>query len=61
VSIDLGRALNRAEELRLVADYRGEALDLGHVAWAVAESAAFVAAVQMRFFPESPVPVPGKA
>lgn len=42
VSIDLGRALNRVEELRLVADYRGDSVEREHAEWAVAQADEFV-------------------
>lgn len=49
VSLELGRALNRAEEIRLVADYKGEAVDHKHAAWAVSQAIAFVHAMRQAF------------
>lgn len=46
VSIDLGKALNRVEELRRIADYRGDAVELTDATWAVAQATAFVEAMQ---------------
>jgi len=46
VSLELGRALNRAEEIPLVADYKGETVDQKHAAWAVAQASVFVQAMQ---------------
>lgn len=50
---ELGRALNRADEIRLVADYQGEAVDQIHAEWAVAQASAFVQAMRDRFPPGS--------
>lgn len=49
VSLELGRALNRAEEIRLVADYKGETVDRQHATWAVAQATAFVQAMRQVF------------
>ena len=49
VSLELGRALNRAEEIRLVADYKGETVDHKHAAWAVSQAIAFVHAMRQAF------------
>jgi uncharacterized protein (UPF0332 family) len=49
VSLELGRALNRAEEIRLVADYKGETVDRKHAAWAVSQEIAFVQAMRQAF------------
>lgn len=46
VSIELGRALNRAEEIRRVADYRGDSVGNDDAAWAVDQAFAFVRAMQ---------------
>ncbi len=43
---DLGRALNRVERPRLLADYTGEAMDPDKVAWVVEQAAAFVDAMR---------------
>jgi uncharacterized protein (UPF0332 family) len=51
VSVELGRALNRAEELRLVADYKGEPVEVEYAAWAVRVSQEFVQAIQSAFLP----------
>lgn len=53
VSLELGRALNRAEEIRLVADYKGETVDHKHAAWAVSQAIAFVHAM-LQTFPTDP-------
>lgn len=50
ISVDLGRALNRAEEIRLVADYKGESVDHEIATWTVEQAGVFVAAVELEFF-----------
>lgn len=47
----LGHALNRAHEIRLIADYTGDLVDRELAAWVVQQSALFVAA--MRDFVEN--------
>ncbi|MBN2885553.1 MAG: HEPN domain-containing protein [Chromatiaceae bacterium] len=49
IPIALGRALNRAEEIRLIADYKGESVDHEHAAWAVTQADEFVAAMRQAF------------
>lgn len=50
VSKTLGRQLKRAEEVRLVADYNGESVDLSAAQALVEESLHFVQAMQALFF-----------
>jgi uncharacterized protein (UPF0332 family) len=47
--IDLGRSLNRTEDLRLVADYKGDSIDAEEAQWAVQQAQAFVDEVEKRF------------
>ncbi len=47
--IDLGRSLNRAEDLRLVADYKGDSIATEEAQWAVQQAQAFVDEVEKRF------------
>lgn len=47
--IELGRTINRAEELRLVADYIGEPIDAEQIRWAVEQAGNFVAAIDAAF------------
>jgi uncharacterized protein (UPF0332 family) len=47
--VELGRALNRAEDLRLVADYKGDLVNTEDAAWAVQNAQAFVAQVDKQF------------
>ena len=51
VSVDLGRALNKLEELRLIAHYKGDPIDLEQAAWAVEMSRIFVLSMQVQFIP----------
>ena len=46
VAIDHGRALNKVEDLRLIADYRGDPVTLENAAWALEQAQAFLAAVR---------------
>ena len=45
VSSDLGKSLNKAEELRLLADYTGDEVDAATAAWVVDQADIFIAAV----------------
>lgn len=49
VALHLGKALNRVEEIRLAADYRGDRVDPQHAQWAVEQASAFVAAMNRGF------------
>lgn len=51
--IDLGRALNRAEDLRRVADYKGDAIEIEEAQWAVQQAQEFVNEVEKRFMPDA--------
>ncbi|TAK90087.1 MAG: HEPN domain-containing protein [Burkholderiaceae bacterium] len=42
---ELGRALNEVEQVRLLADYTGDAIKPEQAAWAVEQAVVFVAAV----------------
>ncbi|HVZ46350.1 MAG TPA: HEPN domain-containing protein [Ramlibacter sp.] len=53
VSHDLGRTLNKAEDLRLASDYRGDAVKPELAEWAVQSATEFVAAIDAAFFPSS--------
>jgi uncharacterized protein (UPF0332 family) len=52
VPIELGRAFNKAEELRIVADYRGDSVDTERVTWVVQQAGEFVRFVRSAFFSE---------
>ncbi|MEI8323780.1 MAG: HEPN domain-containing protein [Betaproteobacteria bacterium] len=47
--IELGRALNRVEDLRLVADYKGDSISAEEAQWAVQQAQAFLEQVNQRF------------
>ena len=47
IAIEHGRALNKVEDLRLIADYKGDPLSLTNAAWALDQSEKFFAAVQV--------------
>lgn len=54
VPVELGRTLNKAEELRLMADYKGDAVETEDAAWAVSQAQTFVQAMQTTFMPKAP-------
>lgn len=49
VAIELGKALNKVEDLRLIADYKDDAVAPEDAKWAVEEAHVFVAAMQSLF------------
>jgi uncharacterized protein (UPF0332 family) len=49
VSVELGKSLNRVQELRLVADYKGDPIDREDAAQAVEQSQVFGQAMQAAF------------
>ena len=51
--IELGRSLNRTEDLRLVADYKGDSIGEEEAQWAVQQAQAFVDEVATRFMTEA--------
>ena len=56
VSISLGKALNKVEDLRLIADYRDDAVDLAHADWAVGQASIFVEAIEQLLQPGREMP-----
>lgn len=46
VAVEHGRSLNKVEDLRLIADYRGDLVDLDKAAWALEQARKFLQAVQ---------------
>jgi uncharacterized protein (UPF0332 family) len=56
VPLELGRSLNRVEEIRLIADYKGDAVDPEQAAWAVDQASAFVKAMLGEFMPQVTAP-----
>ena len=53
VPLELGRALNRVEEIRLIADYKGDAVDAEQAGWAVDQASAFVKTMRASFMLEA--------
>lgn len=53
VSKSMGRLLNRAHEIRQVADYNGDSVDLADAKDMVEQAEIFVAAMRTEFAPES--------
>lgn len=49
--VELGRSLNKAEDLRLVADYKSDSIDAEAAQWAVVAAKAFIDEVGLRFLP----------
>lgn len=49
---EMGRLLKRAEEIRLVADYKGDSVELIDAQEMVEQAETFVAAMKAQFMPE---------
>ena len=45
VALEHGRSLNKVEDLRLIADYKGDPVSADKAAWALEEAVAFVAVI----------------
>ena len=52
ISREFGRMLKRAEEIRIVADYKASSVELADARNMVAEAHRFVAAISAQFLPE---------
>ena len=50
IDIELGKALNKVEDLRLIADYKGDAITIDDAKWAVEQAQIFLVAVRSIFF-----------
>lgn len=48
--VALGKSFNKVEDLRLVADYKGDLIDTEDAEWALKQSELFVAQVGSSFF-----------
>ena len=48
--VELGRAFNRTEDLRLVADYKGDPITEEEALWALENAKNFLEEVEKRFF-----------
>ena len=46
VAVEHGRSLNKVEDLRLIADYKGDPVTLDNAAWALEQAHNFLQAVQ---------------
>ncbi len=53
ISKEMGRLLKRAEEIRLVADYTGELIELSDAHEIVGQAEIFVSAMRNAFMPDS--------
>jgi uncharacterized protein (UPF0332 family) len=47
--VELGRSFNKAEDLRLMADYKGDPISAEDALWTVQQAQAFVAQINQRF------------
>ncbi|CAB3773415.1 HEPN domain-containing protein [Paraburkholderia humisilvae] len=56
VQPEWGRALNRAQEIRQVADYTGDGVDMELAAWVVEQSRMFIQAIRAGFQIDAPEP-----
>lgn len=54
--LNLGRAINRAEDLRLLADYTSDPMDAEQTLWAVEQAEHFVSTIQGTLFNSKPCP-----
>ncbi len=50
IPVELGRSFNKAEDLRLIADYKGDPLDADDGRWVVSQAQEFIEAIRLRFF-----------
>ena len=50
--VDLGKALNRAAEIRLIADYTGDEVNAEKAQWIIQQAALFIEAVQRELAPK---------
>lgn len=47
VSVELGKALNKVEDLRLIADYRGDEVEPDQAQWAIDQARSFVESMSL--------------
>jgi uncharacterized protein (UPF0332 family) len=47
--VELGRSFNKAEDLRLMADYKGDPISAEDALWVVLQAQAFVQQIDQRF------------
>ena len=48
IDIELGKALNKVEDLRLIGDCKADAISLEQASWAVQQAETFLLAIQAR-------------
>lgn len=48
IDIELGKALNKVEDLRLIGDYKADVISLEQASWAVQQAETFLLAIQAR-------------
>lgn len=53
VSKELGRSLNRAEEIRLIADYKGDSVDAQYMQEMIDQAETFVLTLRQMFMSEN--------
>jgi uncharacterized protein (UPF0332 family) len=53
IAVEHGRALNKVEDLRLIADYKGDQVSTENAAWAIEQASHFIAAIRSAFPDES--------
>jgi len=58
VTKEMGRLLKRAEEIRLVADYKGDSVELSDTQEMVEQAETFVATLKVEFVPDHEKPKP---
>lgn len=58
VPIELGKSLNRAAEIRLIADYSGDEVSLDHARWLVEQAESFVHAMRQTLASATAAPAP---
>jgi uncharacterized protein (UPF0332 family) len=46
IAVEHGRSLNKVEDLRLIADYKGDPVSFDHAAWALEQASNFLLAIQ---------------
>jgi uncharacterized protein (UPF0332 family) len=49
---EIGRLLKRAEEIRIVADYTGDSIELADAREIIEQAAIFVSTLQAEFLPD---------
>jgi uncharacterized protein (UPF0332 family) len=49
VSVELGKAFNKVEDLRLVADYKGDPIETEEAVWAVQQAQRFVQTMKTTY------------